>query len=267
MKILMLGDVFSKQGRISLQKEIPIIKKEYGVDFVIANAENTTHGKGLNLRHFEELQSYGVDVFTMGNHTWDQDEIFEMLKTKDNLIRPANIEVSHPYAEFGFGSRVFHVKNLRVRVTNLLGLSIDMKGLQSNPFLCLDEIVAQNNCDIHIVDFHAETTSEKNALFLDFKNKVTILYGTHTHVPTNDARIYENTAFQTDLGMCGPSNSIIGAEPAEIIERFRNPNKRFVLTPSNNPYVFCGIIVEIDEKTLKPIHIQSIVRYQKTSKK
>ncbi|MCV3743651.1 TIGR00282 family metallophosphoesterase [Ureaplasma sp. ES3154-GEN] len=263
MKILMLGDVFSKQGRIALKNEIPVMKKEYGIDFVIANAENTTHGKGLNVRHFHELEESGVDVFTMGNHTWDQDEIFDLLDQKSNLIRPANIHSKHHYAHYGVGSNVFEVCGLQVRVTNLLGLSIDMKGMQSNPFLCLDEIVANNRADIHIVDFHAETTSEKNALFLDFKNKVSVIYGTHTHIPTNDARIYENTAFQTDLGMCGPANSIIGAQPETIIAKFRDPSKRFILTPSNNPYMFCGIIVEFDVEKKIPIKITSVVRYEK----
>lgn len=263
MKILAIGDIFSKQGRKAVAKELPKLKQEYQIDFVIANAENTTHGRGLCWKHYEELVGYGVDCITMGNHTWDHPDIFEILTTKTNIIRPYNIINTHQYHLVGSGSRVFYCNKKMIRVTNLLGNSIDMKGLQTNPFESLDKIIAFNEAPIHIVDFHAETTSEKNALFLDFKGKLSLVYGTHTHIPTNDARIVDYTAFQTDLGMCGAANSVIGANPSSIIQRFRDPNKRFILEPSDEKYVFCASLVEIDDETNLPTNITPVVIYEK----
>lgn len=263
MNILVIGDIFSKPGRRAIERELPKLKQEYQIDFVIVNAENTTHGRGLCLKHYQEIIALGVDCITMGNHTWDNHEVFDILKTNNNIIRPYNIDQNHQFSQIGSGTMVFVRKNKHIRVTNLLGSSINMNNLQTNPFKALDEIVDFNDAHIHIIDFHAETTSEKNALFLDFASKVSLIYGTHTHIPTNDARIYKNTAYQTDLGMCGAINSVIGAEPQSPIAKFRDPNKRFILNPSNDKYIFCAALVNFDDITNKPTSITSIVKYEK----
>lgn len=263
MKILVIGDIFSRQGRKALVNELPKLKKQEKIDFVIANAENATHGRGLSKRHYNEIIAAGVDCITMGNHTWDNPEIFEIFETCDRIIRPYNIDLKNEFSKKGKGSSIFVINKIAIRITNLLGLSINMNGLQSNPFEALDEIVKQNDALIHIVDFHAETTAEKNALFLDFSSKVNLIYGTHTHVPTNDARIFNNTAYQTDLGMCGALNSVIGAQPDSIIARFRDPSKSFRLIPSEGNYIFCSSLVEFDDSTGNPINIKPIVIYEK----
>lgn len=263
MKILVIGDIFSRQGRKALVNELPKLKKQEKIDFVIANAENATHGRGLSKRHYNEIIAAGVDCITMGNHTWDNPEIFEIFETCDRIIRPYNIDLKNEFSKKGKGSSIFVINKIAIRITNLLGLSINMNGLQSNPFEALDEIVKQNDALIHIVDFHAETTAEKNALFLDFSSKVNLIYGTHTHVPTNDARIFNNTAYQTDLGMCGALNSVIGAQPDSIIARFRDPSKSFRLIPSEENYIFCSSLVEFDDSTGNPINIKPIVIYEK----
>ncbi|WP_031489009.1 TIGR00282 family metallophosphoesterase [Ureaplasma canigenitalium] len=262
MKILMIGDIFSKQGRNAVAKELPKLRERYNLDFVIANAENTTHGRGLCLKHYEELKSAGIDCFTMGNHTWDHKDIFELMKSHNDVIRPYNINKENNYSLYGLGSSIFVIKNKSIRVTNLLGLSVNMKGLQSNPFEALDEIIKFDESDIHLVDFHAETTSEKNALFMDFAGSVSVIVGTHTHVPTNDARILNHTAYQTDLGMTGPINSVIGADPVDPIARFRNPLKPFILKPSTAKYVFSSTLIEFDDETSHPISIRPIIIYE-----
>lgn len=215
MNIVFIGDIFGEPGRKIVADLLPRIKEKYQVDLFIANGENVTHGKGLFKRHYEELLFDGISIITMGNHTWAKKELFDYIDEADRLVVPYN----QPRALPGVGSRVIEVKGKKIRVTNLLGLTF-MDGRSSNPFECIDDIVKEDTSDIHIVDFHAEATSDKIAFGYYVDGRVTAVLGTHTHVATGDERILPNgTAFQCDVGMTGPLNGVIGCESKSIIER------------------------------------------------
>lgn len=215
MNILFIGDIFSTQGRNMVEKYLPDIKQKYEIDLVIANVENATHGKGLIKKQYDELLFDGISVMTMGNHTFAKKEIFDYIDEADRLVVPYN----QPKALPGIGSRVFEVKGKKVRVTNLLGITF-MDPKTSNPFEAINEVLENDTSDIHIVDFHAEATSEKVAMGYYLDGKVSAVLGTHTHIQTADERILENgTGYITDVGMTGPYTSVIGCDKDIIIQR------------------------------------------------
>ena len=215
MNILFIGDIFGKTGRKMIETYLPKIVEKYSVECVIANGENTSHGKGLLQKHYDELLSHGIFLITMGNHTYSKKEIFEYIDEADKLIVPLN----KPKAMPGVGSRVIEVKGKKIRVTNLLGLTF-MDGKPQNPFEAIEPVLEEDDSDIHIIDFHGEATSEKIAFGYYVDGRVSAVLGTHTHVPTGDEKILPNgTAFQCDVGMTGPYESVIGCEKEGIIER------------------------------------------------
>lgn len=261
MKILFLGDIFGQAGRDIIKRKLGDIKSKNKLDLVIANAENCTHGKGLNWDHYHFLKEAGIDFFTMGNHTWSKKEILEILEKENNIIRPLNLNSDFQYWNIGQGSKQIEFKNKKIRITNLLGESVLLPFKINNPFLCLENILAESkDDDIHIVDFHAETTSEKNAFGIYFDGKVSAILGTHTHVPTNDIRITpKKTIYATDVGMCGPGfGSIIGAKPENVIIRFLNPETKFKLEVSDFGAQLNGVIMEFDDISNKPISYEQI---------
>lgn len=260
MNILFIGDIFSDTGIRAIKSELFNVKKKYNIDFVIANAENTTNCSGLSLFHYQELMNYGIDFFTMGNHTWKQDDIEKILENK-NIVRPANIILDHQYNKFGSGSRIIYINGCSIRITNLLGLSVKFKNIQTNPFLYLKNLLTyEETTDFHILDFHAETTSEKNALFYAFKGKLTAIIGTHTHVQTADERIRENTAYITDVGSTGSTDGIIGANGEEIVKTYMNQSNHYNIIDQGGLYQFCAVVIELDVvkkvvKNIKRIYI------------
>ncbi|MDE5599418.1 MAG: YmdB family metallophosphoesterase [Ureaplasma sp.] len=263
MRIMCIGDIFARTGRRALKTELKSLREQYNVDYVIANAENATHCKGLTIKHYNDLMSYGIDFFTMGNHTWNKEDVYELLKTKFNIIRPYNIKFDSNYSMYGVGSRIVNFKGIKIRITNLLGESVMFHNNQYSPFKAMDEILKYGEeSDLHIVDFHAETTSEKNAFFCLYQSKISLIYGTHTHVQTADERIREGTAFITDVGMTGPSDGVIGAKIVNMIDKFRNDEGKFILEEQEGKYQFCAIIVDFDLYTKKPINIQRIYKYE-----
>lgn len=218
MNILFIGDVFSSIGREMIDMYLPKVKEKYQVDMVIANVENATHGKGLMKKHYEEFLFQGISLMTMGNHTFSKKELLDYIDEADRLIVPYN----QPRALPGVGSREISIKGKRVRVTNLLGLTF-MDGKSQNPFEAIDDILKDDQSDIHIVDFHAEATSEKIALGYYLDGKVSAVLGTHTHVATADEKILpQGTAFQCDVGMTGPYESVIGCDKDAIIKRMKS---------------------------------------------
>lgn len=218
MKILFIGDVVSSIGRNMIHDYLSQIKNKYQIDLVIANVENATHGKGLIKRHYEELLFEGISLMTMGNHTFSKKEIFQYIDEADRLIVPCN----QPQALPGVGTREIIVCGKKVRVTNMLGITF-MDGRSQNPFEAIDDILKDDQSDIHIVDFHAEATSEKIALGYYLDGKVSAVLGTHTHVTTADEKILpQGTAFQCDVGMTGPFDGVIGNDKETIIQRMRN---------------------------------------------
>lgn len=254
MKILFVGDIYGAPGRTILKNNIKKLKLKYGIDFTIINAENTTHGRGLSLKHFAELSQLGVDAMTMGNHTFGQSEIFDYIGKKDSLLRPANGHPDWP----GEGVKFFEVKEKKIAVINLLGSA----GVTShvNPFYLFDEIYKEikDDVDIIFVDFHAEMTSEKIAFGFHVAGRATVMVGTHTHVPTADERIIDNhTAYITDVGMTGPRDGVIGVQKEIIIQRFlKDYPARFQV--ASGVKQLNAVVVEIDDVTNKARNIERI---------
>src|SRR5579862_98462 len=170
MKILAIGDIFGKTGRQVIKKHLPELKEKYQIDLVVANVENATHGKGISKKHYEELENYGINVMTSGNHIFHLEKTQKEIDKFSRLIRPLNSNPYHP----GKGSILTKVKGKKVRVTNLLGTTF-MPGAPENPYWALEKIINLQDCDIHLVDFHAETTAEKIALALYFDGKISVL--------------------------------------------------------------------------------------------
>ncbi len=263
MKILFIGDIFGHSGRRACQVEIKKLKQQYQIDYVIANAENTSNGKGITKEHFKELKEYGIDFFTMGNHTWDNTDIYEIFINNSNIIRPGNIILNIPNDLAQFTHLIIKNK-LKIRITNLMGLSVLGKRFETiSPYTFfsdwLNKNKEQDDSDIHIIDFHADSTAEKAAFFKMFDGKVDAILGTHTHVQTNDDQISKlNTAFITDVGSTCASNSIIGAETKPILEYYEEKTERMYISSASGPYQFCAVILEIDEVNKKIINIEKI---------
>ena len=249
MKILFLGDIVGVSGcsklKASLKKEI----KKKNIDFVIVNAENAAiQGVGLTKEICNDFFNCGVDVITTGNHVWDQKEIMEFIEKEERLLRPLNLFEPAP----GKGFCVYKTKNnIKVAVLNLMG-NIFMKKCE-NVFLTSQNFLNENKIkkdyDLLIIDFHGEITSEKNAMGHFFDGKATLVIGTHTHVPTNDARVLKNgTGYQTDAGMCGDYNSVIGMDKENSLRRFLKEDST-KLFPASGDVTLSGVIVDCNKKT------------------
>ena len=242
--IVIIGDVVAKSGRLLLAEQLPLICEQHQINFVIVNGENVTHGKSLSYRHYRWLKELGVDVITSGNHIYDRTEVLDYINQVDSLLRPVNLAPLLP----GPGTLVRRVCGKRIRVTNLVG-QIFMDPA-NNPFASFESILAHSApTDIHIVDFHAETSSEKLAFATCYDGKLTAVVGTHTHVPTCDERVLPHgTAFITDLGMTGNYASVLGVEAQTIIDRLRlGVKKRF--TPAVGPATLYGVVLQLDWTT------------------
>ncbi|MGL4768845.1 MAG: TIGR00282 family metallophosphoesterase [Mycoplasmoidaceae bacterium] len=262
MKILFIGDISGDDGKIAIAKNVLELRKKYAIDFVIANGENTSFGRGLIKTDYEYLKVCGIDFLTMGNHTWfHKNEIAEILKNKD-IIRPLNLNAKEKISQYGKGTRVVNVNGKSIRITNLIGSSVHFHDYQTNPFQTLEELLNQvESTDLHIIDFHCETTSESNAFFLNFKGRVSAILGTHTHVATNDYKIRDETAYITDVGMTGNQDGVIGAKPEDIISVFKGEKERFKLETISGNYQFNSVLLEF--KNNKPISIEPIIIYER----
>lgn len=249
LNILFIGDIFGKPGIEKVEQELPNLKNKYSIDFVIAQSENVSGRKGFVKKDYLKLSEIGVDAFTLGNHVWAKKEIEDIINN-NNIIRPLNIQDHYP----GSGSNVFDIKGIKLRITSLMGITFNKllspwKEEYANSFFdAIDNVIKQDESDFHIIDFHAETTSEKNVLAVYLDGKVDALIGTHTHVQTNDAKIFKNNlAFVSDAGMTGPSNCAIGANFQEVYEKMRfNSFSKFKI--SNNITQFNGVILKLNKK-------------------
>lgn len=219
MKILFIGDIVGKGGRNAVRSLLPGLLKEYSCDFCIVNAENIAGGNGLNKNCLQDLFSLPIDVFTSGDHVWDQKEFVEEIKFMPNVLRPANYPAIQPGRGFG----VFETEaGEKVAVISLVGRTFMPAGPEC-PFSTAENIVAElrKETEIIIVDFHAEASSEKIAMGRFLDGKVTAVLGTHTHVPTADQQIFPGgTAFQCDVGMVGARESILGRAIEPVLHRF-----------------------------------------------
>ena len=250
--VAVIGDVVARPGRTVLGAKLTLMRQEHELDFVIVNGENVTHGKSLSYRHYQWLKSLGVDVITSGNHIYDLPEVLDYIGKADSLLRPLNLAPLLP----GPGTVVRTVGTKTIRVTNLVG-QVFMDPAD-NPFVSFEAVLQQPRSDIHVVDFHAETTSEKLAFALCYDGQVTAVVGTHTHVPTCDERILpRGTAFITDLGMTGNYQSVLGVEAQTIIDRLRlGIKKRFL--PAAGSATLHGVVLKIDQQTNRVVKIYRV---------
>ena len=255
MKILFFGDVVGRNGRVALSKYINKLRTQYSADFVIVNAENASHGKGLTKRNYQEIISLGVDAITLGNHYANKREIYDYINDADKLVRPLNIIDPDLGGE---GTRVFTKNGVDIRVTNLMGEAF-MNMKVDEPYSRLVQELGESKPCIHIVDFHAESTSEKQILGYILDGKVSAVLGTHTHVQTNDARILPNgTAFMCDVGMTGANNGVIGFEKTSVINKIiYGKNEPFELDEEDISQI-CAVYLNVDEKTFKCLEITPI---------
>lgn len=248
MRILCIGDVFCRIGRDMLFKYVQDLKYQKSIDLVIANGENSSHGRGLSRASYSELTRAGVDGITLGNHTWNVREVADIMKYEDNVIRPANFSSTCP----GSGSMLLTAENgVKVGVINIIGRTY--MDPANSPFDAAEREIAllKKSTNVIIVDFHAEATSEKEAMGYFLDGKASAVFGTHTHVQTADNKILPNgTGYISDLGMTGPDRSVLGLSPHSIVKRFtEGMPQKFELASGKGR--FCGCIFDIDENSGK----------------
>ncbi|MDR0968496.1 MAG: TIGR00282 family metallophosphoesterase [Holosporaceae bacterium] len=249
MRILILGDVSGRSGREAVLNRLPDFKKKQSVDFVVIDVDNAAHGFGITPDMARQFFEVGADVLTGGNHLFDQKDALALLQKEKRLLRPANM----PDCVSGSGVlETTTADGRKIVAVHLIGRA-GISFLSDNPFVCADKILAKyqigKNVDAIVVDFHAEMTSEKVALGYYLDGRVSAVVGTHTHIPTADERILTGgTAFQTDVGMCGNYDSIIGVSKT-LIERFVKGYSYQKLSPAMGEATFCGLLVDTDDKT------------------
>ena len=257
VKLLFIGDIIGRPGRRAVASLLPGLKAEHGFDLVIANGENSAGGVGITPKIAEELFGLGIDVLTSGNHIWDQKEIEVYLREDNRLLRPAN----YPVDDLGRGSLVFTLDQrpqIKIGVLNLAGRVF--VGPADCPFRVGLESVEKlkSETDIVVVDFHAETTSEKNALALYLDGQVSLFVGTHTHVQTADERILPGgTAYITDVGMVGGRNSVIGMNADRVIKKFLDGKPQRYEVEKSEPW-FSAVVAEIDESNGTALSIRRL---------
>ena len=253
MRVLFIGDVFGKTGRRMVRENLPAIKKNYKIDLVIANIENAAGGFGVTKAIYEELMMYGIDYATTGNHVFDQKGFSLEIEQCETLVRPANFPKGTP----GKGVLVGEYKNQRIAIINLQG-RVFMAPTDC-PFRKADEIFANelSGDEVVIVDFHAEASSEKQALARYLRGRIACLFGTHTHVQTSDEKIIDGTGYITDAGMTGPYDSIIGVDYEAVIQKFTGVLPvRF--TAASGRGTFEGVVVSINNETKETEMIERI---------
>lgn len=249
MRILFIGDIMGRSGREALAKHLPALKENLTPDVIIANAENAAHGAGINAKICEDLYALGVDCITSGNHVWDQRELILYIDRDPRLLRPANFPPGTP----GQGTYLHQLADGRkILIANYMGrLFMDP---MDDPFNGINELLKRfslgKNAQAIFVDFHAEATSEKMSFAHMLDGKVSAVVGTHTHVPTADSQVFpRGTAYQSDAGMTGDYDSVIGVRKEIPITRFSKKMPTERLTPADEEGTVCGIFVVTDDNT------------------
>lgn len=257
MKLLLIGDVVGRPGRVVVERLLPSLRQEAAIDFVVANCENAAGGAGITPRTADELFRAGVDVLTSGNHVWRKREVFDLLKLDHRVIRPAN----YPEGAPGSGAVIVDALNgQKVAVLNLMG-RVFMEPIDC-PFRAAERELARLSLvtPIIIVDMHAEATSEKVAMGWFLDGKVSCVFGTHTHIPTADERLLpKGTAFLTDVGMTGPYDSVIGRRVDQILGRFLSHLPVRAEVAEGNIQLR-GLLVDVHPTTGKALSLTRITR-------
>lgn len=257
MRLLFVGDIFGRPGRDAVHRFLGPLRRELNVDMVIANGENATHGTGMSDSAYRELAASGIDVFTGGNHSLSRPDTLALLEAHDDVLCPGN--ASSMLERHGW--TVLSVRETSVAVLNAMGQYCLTAG--NNPFEYVErmlDIPEIRACKIRCIDFHAESTAEKAAMLHLLDGRVSAILGTHTHVPTADARISDRgTAFVTDVGMTGVVDSIIGLDPSRMVQRYRTG----IAAPpkvADGTATLMAALVEIDETTGQALHISMLQR-------
>jgi metallophosphoesterase (TIGR00282 family) len=248
MRILFLGDIVGRVAREAVRDNVANLRQSLNLDFVIVNGENAAHGFGITAAMVEELLDNGVDVITTGNHVWDKSEILSYVENQPRLLRPINFPPGTP----GKGAGLFTVGDKNILVINVMG-QLFMQTLD-DPFAAIEREISacplSEMADAIIVDVHAEASSEKMAMGHFCDGRASLVVGTHTHIPTADAQILPaGTAYQTDAGMCGDYDSVIGMQKEESVNRFLTRMRRGRMEPANGSPTLCGVVVDTDDKT------------------
>ncbi len=247
MKILFFGDIVGRPGREALEKIIPKWKEKYQPDLIIANGENSAHGKGITEKGVKQILNSGIDLITLGDHTWSQANTRSLLENyRQQVIRPANFPPHLP----GAGYSIIQVRTKKILVINLIG-RVFMKLSHDNPIRIIDQILKEqeNEFDLSLVDFHAETTAEKACLGWYLDGRVSALIGTHTHVPTADEKILpQGTAFITDAGMNGLHNSSLGTDKEKAIQAMIDETAFKLEISESGPVEVNAILLKFNSK-------------------
>ena len=258
MKIIYLGDVVGKSGRTAVMKHLPILRETYNFDFLILNGENAAHGFGITPRICEEFFEAGINVITLGNHAWDKREILNYIQEENRLIRPLNYPENTP----GKGSGLYTTRSGdKIFVAQVMGC-LFMKPLE-NPFneveKCLSKITLGVDVNCIILDIHAEATSEKMAMGQYLDGRVSMVIGSHSHIPTADTQILPGgTAYQTDAGMCGDYDSVIGMKKEPSVNRFVQKLDNQRLEPAEGEATVCGVLLETDDISGLAVRVHAI---------
>lgn len=258
MKIIYLGDVVGKSGRTAVMKHLPMLREKYNFDFLILNGENAAHGFGITPRICEEFFEAGINVITLGNHAWDKREILNYIQKENRLIRPLNYPENTP----GKGSELYKTRSGdKIFVAQVMGC-LFMKPLE-NPFneveKCLSKITLGVDVNCIILDIHAEATSEKMAMGQYLDGRVSMVIGSHSHIPTADTQILPGgTAYQTDAGMCGDYDSVIGMKKEPSVNRFVQELDNQRLEPAEGEATVCGVLLETDDISGLAVRVHAI---------
>lgn len=262
MKLLFLGDIVGRAGRDAVTRHVPSLRGELTPDAVICNVDNAAGGFGITQDVAKQLLACGIDVLTSGDHLWDQKGAEQLLEAEPRLLRPHNFPPETP----GSGCRVFTLKNgKKLMVLHLLGQVFHKEHLDC-PFRCAQAALAGQGLgrgvDAIFVDMHAEATSEKNAMGVFLDGKVSAVVGSHTHVPTDDARILRGgTAYQTDAGMCGDyHNTIIGFQPEGPMQQFYGKRRKIRMEPGRGEGTLRGLLVETDAASGLAVRVEKVAR-------
>ena len=249
MKIMMIGDVYGRSGREALAAELPGLRKQYAPDAVIVNVDNIANGRGTTPALVQDVYNMGADLLVGGDHIWDQREMLTHMDRSPFVLRPLN----YPNGTMGKGFHVLEIKKKKILVIHAIG-RVFMSKFTENPFVAIDTLLQKyalkKDVDAIVLDFHAEATSEKTAMGLFLDGRVSGVVGTHTHIPTADARILpKGTAYITDLGFTGDYNSIAGADPMVPLRNFVTGIAMDHLKPGEGPGTVSGVVMTIDEAT------------------
>ncbi|WP_048602429.1 TIGR00282 family metallophosphoesterase [Rubeoparvulum massiliense] len=254
MNILMIGDVCGQPGRRILEAELSQLRKTYSPLLTIVNGENAAGGRGINKKIAQQMMEWGTQVITLGNHAFDNRELFDFIDESKTIVRPLNYPPDTP----GHGYTIVNMNGTHIAVVNLLGRSFMQP--MDDPFRAMDHLLEEikGKADYIIVDFHAETTSEKEAMGWYLDGRVHMVIGTHTHVQTADERILpKGTAYLTDVGMTGPRDSVLGMETEQVLKRFITQLPiRFEV--ASGPAQLNAVSVTFDPKTKRALRMERI---------